>query len=131
MNRTFQHRLSAVSLLMPTLLILLTVRVLWTPRISHFLVALFLVIVIVMMMERLLHTTYVFEHHQLKIMRGRFSRPITIHVGDITNAKVVTHRFLPVRYILIEYGRGKTIGVQPVNEQGFLNEIKKRQNEEI
>ena len=49
MNRTFQYRLSAVSLLMPTLLILLTVRVLWTPRISHFLVALFLVIVIVMM----------------------------------------------------------------------------------
>lgn len=119
-----------MSLLMPTLLILLTVRVLWTPRISHFLVALFLVIVIVMMMERLLHTEYSFENHHLKIMRGRFSRPLTIHVGDITNAKVVTHRFLPVRYILIEYGRGKTIGVQPVNEQGFLNEIKKRQNEE-
>ena len=131
MNRTFRHRLSAVSLILPILLILITFCVLWEPRLPHFIVGMLLVVIIVLMLERLLHTEYVFEGKHLIIRKGRFHQQITVEVKDIVNAKVVHHRFMPVRYILIEDIHGKMFGVQPVNEEGFLKEVEKRKNDEI
>ncbi len=131
MNRTFRHRISAVSLILPILLMLITFCVLWEPRLPHFIVGMLLVAIIVLMLERLLHTEYVFEGKHLIIRKGRFHQQITVDVEDIVNAKVVHHRFMPVRYILIEDIRGKMFGVQPVNEEGFLKEVEKRKNDEI
>mgnify|MGYP002620018022 CR=1 FL=1 len=131
MNRTFQQRISAVTLLLPILLILTTVRVLWEPRLSHFIVGLLLVCVIVMILERMLHTVYVFEGNTLIIRRGRFQKQQVMEIDDIVDAKSVRHRFMPVRYILIEDSHGKMYGVQPVNEDGFLKEIERRRNNEI
>ena len=56
---------------------------------------------------------------------------IIVEVEDIVVARIVHQRFIPIRYILIEDARGKMYGVQPVNEEGFLKEIKKRKNNEI
>ena len=97
----------------------------------HFIVGMLLVVIIVLMLERLLHTEYVIEGKHLIICKGRFQQQITVEVEDIVNAKVVRHRFMPVRYILIEDVRGKMYGVQPVNEEGFLKELEKRKHEEI
>lgn len=103
----------------------------WDPQLSHFIVGMLLVIIIVLMLERLLHTEYVFEGRQLIIRKGRFHQQTTVEVDDIVETRIVKHRFMPVRYILIEDVRGKMFGVQPVNEEGFIKEVEKRKNGEI
>ena len=51
---------------------------------------------------------------------------------EIVEVKPVRRKLIPLRYILIEYGQGKTVGVQPVNENGFLKEMKIRvRNKEL
>ena len=98
---------------------------------SHFVVGMLLVCIIVLILERLLHTEYIFEGKTLRICRGRFQKQQIVEVEDIVVARIVHQRFIPIRYILIEDARGKMYGVQPVNEEGFLKEIKKRKNNEI
>lgn len=91
--------------------------------------ALVLLVVIVLMMERLLHTEYIFDDGRLMVSRGRFRKGVEIALSEISDARMIRHRILPVRYILIEYGQHQ-IGVQPVNETGFLQEIEKRKANE-
>lgn len=129
MKRTFKHRITIGTLVMPIILMILTFRILWVPSLSHFMIALILLVVIVLMMERLLHTEYIFDDSRLMVNRGRFRRGVEIDLSEISDARVMRHRILPVRFILIEYGQHQ-IGVQPVNETGFLQEIEKRKAHE-
>ena len=131
-KRSFKHRLAPVSLLMPVILMVLAFWLLLYPKLSNFIVGMLLVFVIVLMLERLLHTEYVLEDHRLIIHRGRFLKTIVINLDEIVEVKPVRRKLIPLRYILIEYGQGKTVGVQPVNENGFLKEMKIRvRNKEL
>ena len=63
----------------------------------------------------------------LVVNNGRFSRSLSIRVSDILSAEVVRAGVLPVRYVLIKYGAGHEVSVQPDNEEAFIREIKRRQ----
>jgi hypothetical protein len=85
MNRIFHQRFTLTSKCAISLFTLLVFYFLWN-KIA--IPALLVVIVIVMMIERVLHTTYTFRLdengvQQLVIYRGRFSKPKSIRVGDI------------------------------------------------
>nr|MBP7472638.1 hypothetical protein [Prevotella sp.] len=99
-------------------------------------IALLLMVVIIGMIERVIHTTYTFkrikpidkdeEYDFLIINRGRFSRIISIPVVEITRTSVIKTSLGLGHYILLEYGEGNMIGVQPENDDAFLAEIKHR-----
>lgn len=84
--------------------------------------------VVVLMIERIIHTVYVLTADgRLIISRGRFSRELSVPVNEIIRMSVIRPRLLGVRYILIEYGAGHETTVQPVNEEAFMREVRDRQ----
>ena len=84
--------------------------------------------VVVLMIERIIHTVYVLTSDgRLIISRGRFSRSLSVPVNEIIRMRVVRPGPLGVRYILIEYGAGHETTVQPVNEEAFMREVRDRQ----
>jgi translation initiation factor IF-1 len=94
--------------------------------------ALLVVIVIVMMIERVLHTTYTLlldedEVQRLVIYRGRFSKSISIRVGDIVKVTRIKAVFGLSCYLLVQYGACHLISLQPDNEELFMAELNKRQ----
>ena len=52
-----------------------------------------------------------------------------VPVKDITRISPIRRQWLLIDYLLIEYGAGHEAEVQPVNEEAFLQEIKKRQDD--
>ena len=50
-------------------------------------------------------------------------------VKEITRISPIRRQWLLIDYLLIEYGAGHEAEVQPVNEEAFLQEIKKRQDD--
>lgn len=84
--------------------------------------------VVVLMIERIIHTVYVLTSDgRLIISRGRFSRSLSVPVNEIIRMRVVRPGLLGVRYIFIEYGAGHETTVQPVNEEAFMREVRDRQ----
>lgn len=132
-NRSFQHRMTIAGMAVPAIMAVMALYFLLHRTTIHLIIGFGLVVVIVMMLERLLHTSYQFEGDQLIINRGRFAKKEQVPVKDITRITTIKRRWLFINYLLIEYGAGHETEVQPVNEEAFLKEIKKRQddNEDI
>ena len=87
-----------------------------------------LMLAVVLMVERIIHTAYVFTDDGLLVVsKGRFLRPVSIRVGDIIEVKRMRMSVLPQGYVLIRYGAGHELSVQPANEDAFINEIRRRQ----
>ncbi|WP_018462616.1 hypothetical protein [Segatella paludivivens] len=129
MNRIFHHRFTFTSKCAIALFTLLAFYFLWN-KIA--IPALLVVIVIVMMIERVLHTTYTFfldENgvQQLVIYRGRFSKPKSIRVGDIVKVTRIKAVFGLSCYLLMQYGACHLISLQPDDEELFMAELNKRQ----
>ena len=100
-------------------------------------IAIFVVIVIVGMMERILHTSYTFkrvkpidreeEMEFLVIDEGRFASNKNVPVCDIVEM-YRAKTFCGLDWCLvIEYGHGNIVTVVPDNEEAFVKEIRKRQ----
>ena len=93
--------------------------------------------VVVGMIERVIHTTYTFrrvkpidrdeEHEFLVIDKGRLSTNVNIPVNEIVKVSTIRTALGLGHYLLLEYGAGNMTGVEPENEEAFLNELKKRQ----
>ena len=129
MDRIFHQRFTLTSKCAISLFTLLAFYFLWN---KMALPALMVVIVIVMMIERVLHTTYTLlldedEVEQLVIYRGRFSKPISIRVGDIVKVTRIKAVFGLSCYLLLQYGACHLISLQPDNEELFMAELNKRQ----
>ena len=129
MNRIFHQRFTLTSKCAISLFTLLAFYFLWN-KIA--LPALLVVIVIVMMIERVLHTTYTFlidedGVQQLVIYRGRFSKSISIRVGDIVKVTRMKAVFGLSCYLLVQYGACHLVSLQPDNEEQFMAELNKRQ----
>ena len=82
--------------------------------------------VVVLMIERIIHTVYVLTSDG-RLIISRFSRSLSVPVNEIIRMRVVRPGLLGVRYILIEYGAGHETTVQPVNEEAFMREVRDRQ----
>jgi hypothetical protein len=127
-NRTFHHHISFASVVALALLGLLALYFFWHRESAvGLLVAVGLSVMLVMVTERLLHTEYVFCDQRLIVGRGRFARKLSIAVDEITEARHMKVAFGTVNYILICYGAGHQVAVQPAQPQAFLSELRQRQ----
>lgn len=130
MNRTFHYKASFLNYVAVVVVAVGALLVFWHRSAVNAVVGVALMIVIILMVERIIHTAYVFTDKGLLIVNnGRFSRSLSIRVSDILSAEVVRAGVLPVRYVLIKYGAGHEASVQPDNEEAFIREIKRRQTQ--
>ena len=87
--------------------------------------------VVLVMIERIIHTTYVFSHNgneeMLVINKGRFSKTKHIRINDIVKCHKMSTGFGLSQYILLQCGHKTLVSVQPDNADAFIAEIKKRQ----
>lgn len=125
MNHTFSRQISFPDVVPPVLSAVMAMTFLWHRTAAGACGGLFMVIFTVFVIERLLHTEYIFSNGKLFIKRGRFSRIQIICIDEITRVEVMSRMF--VRYVLIEYGAGHCMSVQPDNIKAFIDEIRKRQ----
>lgn len=123
MNRVFHHRISIPDMSGILVFAALTFYFFWQ---KQPLVALPLAAVWVVLVERVLHTSYRFEPDGLRISRGRFAREEFIPLASIHACHVMRNCFGLVHYLLIEHGEGRMASVQPACENEFMEELKKR-----
>ncbi len=122
MTRTFQHRLTLGALGGIGILLLLTFYFFW---VKAFVLGLVLTVAVVLFIERMLHSDYVFGDGKLVINKGRFARRTEIALSDIKACRPMTTTFGMAHYLLIEYGDDKLVAVEPKNEQSFVAQLRK------
>lgn len=80
--------------------------------------------------DRSINTTYTFTADgQLVIARGRLGKRLVIPVGDIISARKIRGTLIVASHIVIEYGTGHITYAQPSEPDGFIREIKRRQEQ--
>ena len=129
MDRTFHQRISPASACGILAFALLALYMFWT---KNALVGCLLAAVVVLMIERVVHTTYVFrrndgEEEMLYIDNGRFSKTRQIRVNDIVSCRKMSTGFGLSQYVLLQCGHKRLVSVQPDNADAFIEEIRKRQ----
>lgn len=128
MNRSFHYRASWLNYTCIIVVAVAAMYSLWHRSVVNAIVGFLLMGVVVLMIERIIHTVYVLTADgRLVISRGRFSREMSVPVNEIIRMNVIRPKLLGVRYILIEYGAGHETTVQPVNEEAFMREVRDRQ----
>lgn len=137
MNRTFHKRFTMPAKMGMATFGLLALYFFW---VKVAIIGILVAIVIVGMMERILKTTYTFkrvkpidrdeEMEYLVVNEGRFSSNKNVPVCDIVKVERRKAFWGFDHYLLIEYGAGNMVSVQPDNEVGFCAEIEKRQSME-
>lgn len=128
MNRSFHYRASWLNYTCIIVVAVAAMYSLWHRSVVNAIVGFLLMGVVVLMIERIIHTVYVLTSDgRLIISRGRFSREMSVPVNEIIRMSVIRPKLLGVRYILIEYGAGHETTVQPVNEEAFIREVRDRQ----
>lgn len=124
MERTFRQRVTLAGIVMSVVPAALAMSFFWqrdaTGAFAGFCLAMLTVVVI----DRVLHTEYVFSGDTLTVSRGRFARKTVVRLGEITRVRMMHQLF--VRYVLIEYGAGHSLSAQPDNAEAFIEEINKR-----
>lgn len=127
MKRTFQHRVTVLGLAWVLLLAAVALFFFWQRTSSTAVVAALVLCVDVFVVERLIHTTYVFtDDNRLVVSHGRFSRPVSIPLSDVTRTEMKHSCFGLVRYVLVEYGSRRMVSVMTENDEAFMKEMNKR-----
>lgn len=130
MERTFHQQFTMANKCGITVFSLLAFYLLWQ---KAALTGLFVAVIVVLMIERMIHTTYTFTVSErsevLRIDHGRFSRPTVIAVNEIVRCTLMKTAFGLSHYLLIEYGGRRMVSVTPDNSEAFIAELKKRQEQ--
>lgn len=130
MERTFHQQFTMANKCGITVFSLLAFYLLWQ---KAALTGLFVAVIVVLMIERMIHTTYTFTVSErsevLRIDRGRFSCPTVIAVNEIVRCTLMKTAFGLSHYLLIEYGERRMVSVTPDNSEAFIAELKKRQEQ--
>ena len=126
MDRTFRARITAGQYLFVGLVGALTVYTLWN---KYVILALLSMLLLVVLIEKLIRTTYtVNDEEDLVLYYGRFLPGKLIWAEHIMNVQSVTYRicgkYVLYHYLQVNYS-GKHVKVYPVNEEGFIREMKK------
>lgn len=126
MNRTFQGRITPGMVLIFILLLSITFYFGWYKNI----LAIPLIIIVIFMIERMLHTTFTVTSSGLLIIhKGRFSKDIDINISDIEKIEKGTSLYSKLginTYLNIVLKDGKEISIWPADEVSFLDWIKKK-----
>lgn len=125
MNRTFHSRTRWDQLIYILILGLLCLYMLW---IKQAILATLVSILLLIIIERVINTSYTITQDQLLIIkRGRFSKEKTIKLDDINDLEIRrSARFGSVsviNYVLITYNKSKYIGITPTNPNKFVELI--------
>ncbi|MCR4765080.1 MAG: PH domain-containing protein, partial [Bacteroidaceae bacterium] len=121
MNRIFQARITLGQYLFLLLVSAMTVWALWD---KHILIALVMAIVLMISIEKLIHTTFTItaEGH-LVLYYGRFMAQKTIPLSEVTGVEracsIKVFGFGLMRCVLIHHGN-KTEALMPVKEDEFI-----------
>lgn len=124
MERSFQHRFTVPAKCAIVLFAALSLWFFWQ---KMAIVGAVVAVVVVAMIERVLNTRYLFTDRNLVIIRGRFARRREIRLSDIVRCTPISGAFGMSGSLLIEYGVGRLIQVQPVESEAFISELRKRQ----
>lgn len=128
MNRTFHYRVSLLNYVAIAVVAAAALCMFWHRSAAGAVAGLALMMAVVLMVERIVHTAYVFTADGMLIIgKGRFSRRVAIRITDIVSVERVRAGVLGVRYVLIRYGAGREVSVQPAGEEAFVGEITRRQ----
>lgn len=77
--------------------------------------------------DRIVNTTYVFTPDgNLVVSRGRLARRLVIPVDKIVRVVRCRGRLFVAPHIMIEYGLGRTVFVQPNDFEAFVAEVDRR-----
>jgi hypothetical protein len=120
MIRTFHHRFTLGAKCGIILCSALAFYLFWFKAVV---LALIVSIVVVLMVERVLHSEYVVGEGLLTICRGRFARKQTVALDTIASCKRMRTNFGLSSYLLIETLAGRIYMVQPENEEAFLKAL--------
>jgi len=128
MNRIFHARIIWYQQIYLLLLALITIFLIWE---KNALFALLFALLMVVLIERIIHTTYtVTSDGELILYFGRFSKKRKIAIAEILSIEKANSMqlggFSITKYVLIRYGYKKYVAVLPVHEQEFIELIEKR-----
>ena len=127
MNRIFHARIAIGQYLFLLLVAGVTVWALWD---KHIVLAVLMVILLVLSIEKLIHTTYTLTSDgHLVLYYGRFMKGKTISLQEVTGVERVCQiRLFGVgllRCVLVHHGN-KTEALMPVKEEEFIEVINKK-----
>ncbi len=128
MNRVFHARILPAYVLALALFAYLLIHAFW---VKSALLALLCMVVLVLVVERIIHTQYTLTADgRLLVDRGRFRRRLELAVTDILLVEQVKAplfgALLVSHYVLVHYKGGKTVALLPVREEEFIQVLRKR-----
>lgn len=125
MDRTFQHRFSVGAICGIILFAGVSFWLFWAKWVV---LGALMALGCVVLMERMLHSEYVFRDDQLIISHGRFARQRVVPLTDIVGYKPMTATFGISRFLILGLRGDQFILVQPANERSFLKCLAERKN---
>ena len=100
---------------------------LWHPTPINIFAGVVFTIITILVIDRLLHTSYIIEDGVLTIERGRFGGKKSINISDIGNVEKVKTLF--THYVLVEYSGMKHAAISTINEDAFIKAINTKQEQ--
>ncbi|HEY9551518.1 MAG TPA: hypothetical protein VIQ97_04460 [Prevotella sp.] len=132
MNRVFHQRFAFSAKCAIALFSLLAAYFLWH---RNALPGVLTLAVVVVMIERVVHSTYTFMHTEqgevLVIDHGRFARKVQIRLTDVVRCRKMKAMFGLYTYLLMEFGAHHVASIRPYDEAGFVEELRKRQERDL
>lgn len=125
MDRTFQHRFSVGAICGIILFAGVSFWLFWEKWVV---LGALMALGCVVLIERMLHSEYVFRDDRLIISHGRFARKSVVPLTDIVGYKPMTATFGLSRFLILGLRGDQFILVQPANEQSFLKCLAERKN---
>lgn len=126
MTRTFQEKTSVGSIVLLVALLAVAVYFMWI--VNGILIALSLILML-LVVERIIHSQCVVDHDSLMVYHGRFSPTKVIPIASIKRIERINRIRIGNRslqsYLLIVYGDDKSVAVNPKNEDDFVQTIMK------
>jgi hypothetical protein len=117
MTRTFHHKFTLGSKCGVILFISLAIYLFW---IKSAITGCVFIALSVLVIERVLHSEYVFSDDTLTVYRGRFAKSKTIRLNQIRSCRPITTTFGLSHYLLLEYGEEQYVAVEPEQEASFI-----------
>jgi len=129
MTRSFHHRTTVGAMCGILLFLLLALYAFW---IKNAVVGLIMAFLLIVLVERTLHSEYIISDGKLIINNGKLARAKTINIQEIHDCKPMTSVFGLVRYLFLTYGASdRMISVQPQNEAAFITTLQKEMRNSI
>lgn len=129
MNRIFHARIAAGQYLFLLLATAVTIHEMWM---KHAIMTLIFMLLIIIAIERLIHTTYTLTTDgRLILYYGRFTRSKEIPLRDIFSVErgssMKIGRFTMMHSVVVRYGtKGRLAILLPVKEDEFIRSLERR-----